>query len=225
MIAHGADQVASVGETAEPAPRRRVAPLLPLASLVITSSILGLMLLRDGTSVWTFVAALKVLTKVSYLLFLLVFITRPLHDLVKNRATRWLLANRRYLGLTFAVWHLMHWPILGSVLAIAGWARFWKAFGGFLIPAFSVLLVITLLAATSNNASQRFLGKRLWSGIHTVGIYLIWGWFAKVYFLDKVVRTAKPESYVYVYVGLLFAAMALRLVMAVRRQWLRRTVS
>ena len=199
--------------------KRRIGPLLPVVSIAITTGITLILIAKYGMKPRAFVEALGWLTKVSFLIFLLVFVTRPLHDLFKNRATAWLLANRRYLGLTFAVWHLIHWPILGSIVYLVGWAKFWKAFHTIVIPAGCILVVITILAATSNNASQRFLGKRVWSAIHTVGVYVIWGWFAKVYVLSKLPTLASFESrpYIFVYVTLLFAAMALRLVMAARR--------
>ena len=215
-VAHRADDVIA----AEPSVRKRkVGPLLPVASLVVVGGILGWLIATRGFVVPTFIEALRILTKVSFLIFLLAFVTRPLHDLFGNRRTAWLLANRRYIGLSFAVWHLIHWPILGSIMYIVGPEKFWKVFGGFAIPAGSVLLVITLLAATSNNASQRFLGKKLWRGIHTVGVYVIWGWFFKVYVLSKLPNIAAFEDkpYIFVYVGLLFAVMALRLLMAARR--------
>lgn len=204
----------AIAESA-PTKRRRIGPYLPIASLVIAAGITGALIAVNGFEVTTFIEAIRYLTKVSFLIFLLVFVTRPLHDLFGNRATAWLLANRRYLGLSFAAWHLMHWPILGSIMGIVGPATFWELFGGFAIPAGSVLVVISILAATSSNAAQRFLGRTLWGGIHTVGIYVIWAWFGKVYVLGKLVNSPKP--YIFVYVTLYFAAMALRLSMAARR--------
>jgi DMSO/TMAO reductase YedYZ heme-binding membrane subunit len=102
---------------------------------------------------------------------------------------------------------------------IVGPAKFWAFFSDFAIPAGCVLVVISLLAATSNNASQRVLGKRVWGAIHTGGVYVIWGWFFKVYVLSKMpnIQTVAQKPYIFVYVGLLFSAMLLRLVMATRR--------
>ena len=198
---------------------RRIGPWLPIISAVLVFAILGVLIAKYGYTMEALVEALRYLTKVSFLVFLLAFVTRPLHDLFGNRATAWLLANRRYIGLSFAVWHLIHWPILGSMMYLLGPATFWQYFGDFAIPAGSVLLVITLLAVTSNNASQRFLGKRVWGAIHTVGVYVIWGWFFKVYVLSKLPRIAAFEDkpYVFVYITLMFATMALRLLMAARR--------
>jgi methionine sulfoxide reductase heme-binding subunit len=217
--------VAQRAEDVEPvaperaAKKRRIGPMLPIASLVITWSIMAALIAKYGFTVPAFIEALRYLTKVSYLIFMLAFVARPLHDLFHNRTTAWLVANRRYIGLSFAAWHLIHWPILGSIMWIVGPAKFWAFFGDFAIPAGSVLLVISLLALTSNNASQRFLGKRVWGAIHTAGIYVIWGWFFKVYVLSKLPQITDPaqKPYIFVYVAILFAGMTLRLLMAARR--------
>ena len=218
-VARRADDLVAVEPEERVKKKRRVGPWLPVGSLIIVSTIFVGMIAARGFKITTFVVDLRIFTKVSFLIFMLVFAARPLHDLFRDRTTAWLVANRRYLGLSFAVWHLIHWPILGCIMYIVGPQKFWTLFGGFAIPAGSVLLVISLLAATSNNTSQRVLGKRVWGGIHTAGVYIIWGWFFKVYVLSKMPHVQSPaqKPYIFVYVGILFAAMLLRLAMATRR--------
>jgi DMSO/TMAO reductase YedYZ heme-binding membrane subunit len=82
-----------------------------------------------------------------------------------------------------------------------------------------VLIVISILAATSNNLSQRLLGKTGWRVLHTVGVYVIWGWFFKVYVLSKMpnIQHVGDKPYVFVYVAIMYAGMLLRLAMAARR--------
>lgn len=217
-VAQRADDVVAV-EPEQATKKRKIGPWLPIASLAITWAILGGLIATRGFQVMTFVEALRILTKVSFLVFMLVFVTRPLHDLFKSSWSAWLLANRRYLGLSFAAWHLIHYPILGAILYLVGPTKFQQFFGEILIPAGSVLLVISVLAITSNNTSQRVLGKRGWRALHTVGVYVIWGWFAKVYVISKLPRIADPaqKPYIFVYVAILFAGMVLRLAMAARR--------
>ncbi|MDB4955138.1 MAG: putative sulfite oxidase subunit YedZ [Myxococcales bacterium] len=191
----------------------KLGPLLPIGSLVAAILICAGIFIVDGFNIQTLLVALRSLTKVSVLVFILVFVTRPLHDLVRSSVTTWMLANRRYLGLSFAAWHLMHWPILGSLMALEGPALFWKYSKDFAIPAGCVLLVISLMAATSSNRAVRFLGKPLWSAIHTVGLYTIWVWFFRVYWL----RLPKHEIHGYVNLGLLAAALTFRWAIGARR--------
>jgi DMSO/TMAO reductase YedYZ heme-binding membrane subunit len=217
-VAQRADAVIAV----DPQPRtkkRKIGPLLPIASLVITWAILGGFLAAKGFEVMSFIEALRILTKVSFLVFMLAFVARPLHDLFGNKTTAWLFANRRYIGLSFAAWHLIHWPILGGIMYILGAKTWWEWFGDFAIPAGSVLIVISILAATSNNLSQRLLGKTGWRVLHTVGVYVIWGWFFKVYVLSKMpnIQHVGDKPYVFVYVAIMYAGMLLRLAMAARR--------
>ncbi|MBM4381783.1 MAG: hypothetical protein FJ091_00300 [Deltaproteobacteria bacterium] len=52
-------------------------------------------------------AWVRATARASVALFLLTFIARPLRQFVKNDATRWLLANRRYLGVSAAYAQLL----------------------------------------------------------------------------------------------------------------------
>jgi hypothetical protein len=113
----------------------------------------------------------------------------------------------------------MHWPILLTALALLGPAEFWEWFGDFAIPAGTILTVITLMAATSTDRAQRFLGMRLWSAFHTVGLYLAWAWSFRIY-LQRIPEFADRHDYVYLW--LLVGVLAFRWIMAVRRLFKRR---
>ena len=52
---------------------------------------------KDGASAWALGTAWMSAT-----LFLLAFVARPLRQLWRNDGTRWLLANRRYVGVSAA---------------------------------------------------------------------------------------------------------------------------
>jgi len=153
------------------------------------------------------------LTPSGMLYVIAAFITRPLHELVHSSVTARLLANRRYLGLSFASWHLVHWPVITGFVLILGPEEFWANFGDFVIPAGTILLVITIMAATSNDRAQRFLGMRLWSAIHTLGLYAIWSWAFTIY----LGRLPGEELHNYVYLWLLIGALAFRWIMTARR--------
>jgi len=192
----------------------KLGPKIALASLVLSVGIATTMVLVDGYTIPTLIEELRVLTRVSFLVFMLVFVARPLHDLLHKSWTAWLVANRRYLGLSFAAWHLIHWPILGSMIAIQGWTTFYKYTHSYVVPAAAVLVVISIMAATSSNGAMRVLGKPVWSGIHTVGLYIIWFWMVRTY----VLRLPRHEIHGYVYLGIAFAGLAFRLAMAARRR-------
>ncbi|MDB4955299.1 MAG: putative sulfite oxidase subunit YedZ [Myxococcales bacterium] len=214
MTATTNSQALATPEVSATASGLKGGPILTLVNLGLAISSTVILLLVQGISIESLHEAMKLITKIGFPFFILTAIARPLHDLIGNPATRWMLGNRRYIGLSFASWHLMHWPILAGMMLVVGPVQFWDDFQDFIIPAGCVLLVITLMAATSNNRSVRFLGKPVWSAIHTIGLYVIGYWFVHVY-LSRL--EWNKQTYTYVYLGLIFAALAFRWVMTVTR--------
>ena len=106
-------------------------------------------------------------------LFLLAFTASSLATLWPSKFTRWLLRNRRYIGLGFAfamAWHFsfVAYSILSFGLNESGLTPRGLAFD--LIGA-SFLLLMTL---TSFRWFARRLTPRNWRRIHKTGIYAIW---------------------------------------------------
>jgi len=104
--------------------------------------------------------------------FLLAFSASALDRLRRSAATRWLMQNRRYLGLCVAAshfWHLLAIITLARVYGSSGnpISRVTIVFGG------AGFVALGLMAATSNDASQRALG-RAWGWLHLVGAYIVW---------------------------------------------------
>jgi len=171
----------------------------------------------EGMNEEALLDALRVLTRIGFWWFVGAWVARPLHDLARNRVTTWMLANRRYLGLSFAAFHLMHYPIMGTIAALRGAGSWWDEYGDFVRPnGGPIMLAITIMAATSWNGAQRVLGKTLWSLIHTLGAYAVWSLFFAVY-LSRI-DDGVGQPYTYVYLATLVLAMTLRLAMAVRRE-------
>jgi DMSO/TMAO reductase YedYZ heme-binding membrane subunit len=104
--------------------------------------------------------------------FLFAFTASTAHYFLRSATTRWLMAHRRYVGLCVAASHFWH------LLAIVAFVR-WYSAGGEPIPTVTLVfggggfVFLGLMAATSNDASQRVLG-RWWSRLHTVGVYVLW---------------------------------------------------
>jgi sulfoxide reductase heme-binding subunit YedZ len=203
------DSTAVVADGAAASARARlgVGPRLVLANAGAAIACMVVIAIQDGIDEESLGRMIRTLTPIGFFYFLAAFLARPLDDLVGGKVTAWLVAHRRYLGLSFAAWHLPHWPIIAGFVIILGPSEFWDGFGDFALRAGAVLLVITLLAATSFDGAQRFLGMRLWSAIHTVGVYVIWSWFLKIY-VDRVPDRADTHDVVFAWI--LVAALALR---------------
>lgn len=117
-------------------------------------------------------AIIRITAFTSAIPFLLVFAASALDRLRRSAASRWLMANRRYLGLSVAASHF--WHLIAIVTLIRRYsdgarpiASLTKIFGtaGF--------VALALMALTSNDASQRTLG-RAWGWLHIVGAYVVW---------------------------------------------------
>jgi DMSO/TMAO reductase YedYZ heme-binding membrane subunit len=154
-------------------------PRLVGLSAVIVGGLCGALLAVPEPGPEQFRATIRVTAFTSAVLFLLAFTASALARVRPGSTTRWLLANRRYLGLSFAVSHLAH------LLAIVALARSSPAFLESVKPATVVggglgFALIAAMAATSNDASVRLLGRG-WHVLHTVGVYYLWVIFALTY--------------------------------------------
>jgi methionine sulfoxide reductase heme-binding subunit len=148
-------------------------------------------------------------------LFVVAFTASSVAALWPSPATRWLLSNRRYMGLAFAfgmAWHL------------AFVAYFLSAFGDHLNATVLTLDLIglgflTAMTLTSFRWLSRHLRPRHWRYLHKTGIYAIW--LLAVYIYQGGARHDRDLLHVSVFAALLAAGL-LRLVAWVREHLLRR---
>jgi hypothetical protein len=177
----------------------RVWAVLGGAVAVITLAILA----AGGFSVPAIHLAVRVTARLSELLFLSTFIASASARMWPGTASRWLLRNRRWLGLTFAVSQALH---LAGILALAvqvpsaTFAPLTLAGGGL------AYVFIAAMAATSSDAAVRALGPRRWKLLHRTGSWWIFIVFAQNYLVAPFVNPA------YTPLGLATAgALALRI--------------
>jgi sulfoxide reductase heme-binding subunit YedZ len=146
-------------------------------------------------------------------LLVLAFTASSLASLWPNRGTRWLLANRRYIGLAFAFGMAWHFAFVGY---------FMFTFGNRLRPIDLALDIIGLcfllaMTLTSFQRVSRHLSRQNWRRLHKTGIYTLWA-LPTYFFLDDYLRERDP--FYLVMFGLLLAAVTLRAV-----AWTRRSVA
>ena len=143
------------------------------------------------------------------------FTASSLVKLWPGRGTRWLLANRRYIGLAFAAGMIWHFTFVGYF--------FWS-FGNRLTPWDLALDVIGLLflIAMSITSFPRFRKKLTpanWRRLHTTGIYTLW-FLPTFFFFEDVLQ--HRDLFDSLAVGVLLAVLLLRLAGRVR---VRRSIS
>ena len=142
---------------------------------------------------------IRATARTSVALFLGAFLASALRSRWPGPATTWLLQNRRYVGLGFAVSHLLHLLAILSLHDVAPeafadvpWVTLMVGGGGF--------VVVGIMAATSSDAAVRWLGPSRWQNLHRFGLYYLWIVFTVTYLRTNLVVAA-----------VLLAALALRL--------------
>jgi sulfoxide reductase heme-binding subunit YedZ len=100
--------------------------------------------------------------RLALLIYLLIFVARPLRQLRPSAPARWLVANRRYLGIAFAGVMTVH-------LVFLIWLR------GFAlnVPGIAAYLLILAMLVTSFDGPAAMLGPRRWRILHKTGLYYL----------------------------------------------------
>jgi len=111
-------------------------------------------------------------------LFLVAFTASSLASLWPSAGTRWLLANRRYIGLAFALGMAWHFSFVAYTIWSFGNPLNAKA------TARDVLgfVFLALLTLTSFRWAARRLSRANWRRLHKTGVYVIWLVATAIYF-------------------------------------------
>jgi|HubBroStandDraft_5_1064220.scaffolds.fasta_scaffold331275_1 DMSO/TMAO reductase YedYZ heme-binding membrane subunit len=147
-------------------------------------------------------------------LFILAFTASSLAILWPSTLTRWMLANRRYIGLAFAFAMALHFGFVAYFIWLFGNPLNFRATLMDVI-GFIFLLMMTL---TSFRWGARYLSRANWRQLHKTGVYAIWLVAVLIYFHG--VRVGAGPTY-RAFLGVLLVAWMLR-VAAWRRQRLSR---
>ncbi len=117
-------------------------------------------------------ALVRTTARISFAIFVPVYLASPLRRLWPNAATRWVLRNRRYLGVSFAWAHGLHLLAIGMLVVLQGDA-FESNLATIVFGGITYVLMFGM-AATSFDRSARWLGPKRWYLLHRSGIHMIW---------------------------------------------------
>ena len=123
---------------------------------------------------------IRLSARISATLFAFAFGSSAMQYFAKGEFTFWLLSNRKFLGISFAIVHIIHLILLG-ILHINFHPIFEVAAKSSIIGggiAYGFLLIMLL---TSFERYSRFLTAFQWKCIHTFGGYWIWFIYTKSY--------------------------------------------
>ncbi len=112
---------------------------------------------------------LRLSARLGFAILFVVFITRPLRDLVKSDLTLKLLRNRRQLGLVFGTLMCVH---LGLIAYRFGTSDEFNLDASAIFGGFAYAMII-LMIVTSFDATARAVGPANWRRLHKIGIYVV----------------------------------------------------
>lgn len=149
---------------------------------------------------------IRMTARTSLALFLLAFAAAALFKLWPSVMTQWLRANRRYIGVSFAVSHGIH---AVAIIALANLdPALFKSLtniGSFVGGGLAYLFII-LMTMTSFDRTAALIGPKAWRILHTSGIWFLWISFA-LNFGKRI-----PQSPLYwIPVGFLLIALGVRI--------------
>ncbi|MCJ9428528.1 hypothetical protein [Kordiimonas marina] len=111
-----------------------------------------------------------------FILFWFVFTASSLARVAPTPTTRFLVRNRRYIGLSFAMVMGAHLVFVLSNLMMTNDTKPLA----FLIGGGVAYSFLGLMVLTSNNAAVRALGAKRWKRLHKTGSYVLWAVFLTV---------------------------------------------
>ena len=154
-----------------------------ITTLVTFLIVVGLMF-NFGLAGWEALAitdAIDATGRVSLILFSIAFTSSSVESFWPSSLSRWTLRNRRWIGLSFASSHFIHLGLIISMTvffpdpfvreqSMAQWVFGGLAYG-----------FVMLMALTSTNQAQHWMGMKNWKRLHFVGSHWIWTLFLLTY--------------------------------------------
>ncbi len=172
--------------------------------LAIVSITFSVIFYREGFSEGGMRLAIRWSAKYSFMLFALAFAASGIHLWFRQSFSYWLRMNRKYLGISFALVHLIHLFCLGILQAyfhpVFQKAAAFSLFSGGMAYFFTILMLIT-----SFPAGARQVSPTRWKMLHTFGGY----WILVIFSSSYIKRTLNDWSY-WPYVLVIVLVLAFR---------------
>lgn len=123
-----------------------------------------------GTSDENLRTVLTLTARLSFLIYLAIFVARPLAQIAPSRPTGRLLRERRSLGVAFAAMHTVHLGLIAyrySTVPGLDYPLVDALFGG------TAYAFIYLMLITSFDRPARAIGRTAWRRLHKAGLYYV----------------------------------------------------
>ena len=181
----------------------------------ITAWVAGIILLMlaiffvlSGWSAETITAGIDYTGRSSLFLFSIAFTASSIYSLWKTPLTTWTLHNRRYIGLSFAASHFIH-LILIVLISFVFPEPFLEdqPMGKWIFGGIGYVFIF-LMALTSTDRAQQWMGMKHWKRLHLIGSHWLW----TVFLLTYVGHTREDPKFYIPFLVYTLALLPLRLI-------------
>lgn len=155
--------------------------------------------------------------RISFACFCLAFVANSLHQVLKNSLSFWLLMNRKYWGISFAISHWIHLFFLG-ILQYVFHPVFVIAQPSSIAAGMLAYFFLTIMLLTSFERFARLITRKNWRLLHLIGGYWIW-----IIFMSTYLKRALTAPAHWVYVGILLSVLLLRILHYLKKNELIRS--
>lgn len=125
--------------------------------------------------------------RASFPLFLLMFSASSVNRLFPSSLSRWLVQNRKYMGLAFAILYVYHSVGLVGLRVLTGSSGI-EGLELFLSIAAYIFMVAMIM--TSFDAIRRKMSRWAWQSLHGTGMLIIW-----YFFLAEFIHKAEDSNF------------------------------
>lgn len=160
-----------------------------LASSLVAAIVTLVLLAMYGTGEEGMRQVIRATGRYSFPLFVMSSTASSLVKLRSNSTTRWLSANRRYIGLSFATTYIFHSVgFLALMLEIGN-----PGIDGLeLILSMICYVFLAIMTLTSFDRFKQRMSKWVWDGLHSTGVLFLW-----YFFLQEFLHKMEDDSFWY----------------------------
>lgn len=141
--------------------------------------------------------------RIDVVLFMLAFGANAIHKYFRNSLSFWVMMNRPFFGISFAILHLLHLGFL-ILLQQVFHPVFTLADSFALFAGGGAYLFIVLMLLTSFSPFKKMLSKSNWKRLHTIG-----GWWIWIVFMSSYWKRVLGEEYGYVILAVLLVLVGI----------------
>ena len=160
-------------------------PLLYWIVGINSAAVIAYMPMQDLSGPLGVSEMIQMSVRCSVPLLYLAFAASAINTLFPGKFSRWLLRNRRYIGLSYA--SSMGWQLFFIIWMLAG---YWEYYVEevyllsdlvFQVPGYLFIFAMTI---TSFHAVRRKMSQTQWHVLHRTGIYFLWFTVVDTYYYE-----------------------------------------